>query len=249
VSHRITVQPETFTMVKFDAGEFLAIAEDAATAVGVPDDVAIAIEVDEALPLPLIGSAAAVSDDGLALWFTGGAFEDPRYQAQLEPIVSRAELGAAILRGLDRRAGGFADAPPDEEISDRQRAIWDVYAEGRLARLDGFHRARTAPALHVPAALRVQRLRRRRVRAALGPAELQLGRAARDRGPAGRGRHPARGQAGVDPQGLTPRQLTRPGLVSLLFEVLGRDRLVQVEVRCAHEQRRGRGGHVDHDRA
>lgn len=138
MSHRITLQPETFTLVKFDAAEFLAIAEDVATSLGVPDIVAIAIEVDEALPLPLIGSVSAVADGALALWFTGGTFEDPRYQAQLEPIITRTELGAAMLRALDRRDGGFADAPPDEELSDRQRAIWDVYAEGRLARLGGF---------------------------------------------------------------------------------------------------------------
>jgi hypothetical protein len=138
VSHRITLDPEAFTMVKFDAGELLALAEEAATAVGVPDDVAISIEVDEALPLPLVASAADVKDGTLALWFTGGSFEDPRYQAQLEPLTSKTELGAAMLRALDRRAGGFEDAPADAELSDRQRAIWDVYAEGRLARLGGF---------------------------------------------------------------------------------------------------------------
>ncbi len=138
MSHKIALTPEAFTMVKFDAGELLAIAEVAATDVGLPDDVAISIEVDEALPLPLIASAVDSGDGQISAWFSGGCFESPKYQAVLEPDISKTELGAAFLRGRDRLDGGFEDAPPDGEISERQRAIWDVYTDGRLARLGGF---------------------------------------------------------------------------------------------------------------
>jgi hypothetical protein len=130
--------PEAFTMVKFDAAELLAIAEDAATAVGVPDDVGIAIEVDEALPHPLVASLVEINDGSIALWFSGGTFEDPQYQAQLHPLNSKTELAAALLRARDRLDGGFEDAPSDTDLTERQRAIWDVYAEGRVARLGGF---------------------------------------------------------------------------------------------------------------
>ena len=138
VSHTITLTPEAFTLVKFDAAELLAIAEDAATAVGVPEGADIAIEVDEALPLPLIASAVETADGKLSCWFSGGCFEDPKYQAVLQPETSRTELAALFLRGRDRLDGGFEAAPADAEISDRQRAIWDVYADGRLARRGGF---------------------------------------------------------------------------------------------------------------
>jgi hypothetical protein len=138
VSHTISLTPEAFTMVKFDAAELLAIAQSAATAVGVPDDIMVNIEVDEALPLPLIASAVAAKDGRLELWFSGGCFESPKYQAVLEPDVSKTELGAAFLRGRDRLNGGFEDAPTDGEISERQRALWDVYTDGRLARQGGF---------------------------------------------------------------------------------------------------------------
>jgi hypothetical protein len=138
VSHAISLTPEAFTLVKFDAAELLAIAEDAATAVGVPDDVSIAIDVDEALPGPLIASAAEAVPGKLSFWFSGGSFEDPKRLAMLQPEMSRTELAAAFLRGRDRLDGGFEDAPPDGEISERQRAIWDVYAEGRLAQQGGF---------------------------------------------------------------------------------------------------------------
>jgi hypothetical protein len=138
VSHTISLTPEAFTLVKFDAAELLAIAEDAATTVGVPDDVSIAIDVDEALPGPLIASASEATDGTLSLWFSGGCFEDPKRQSMLEPEMSRTELAAALLRGRDRLDGGFEDAPADGDLSERQRAIWDVYAEGRLDQRGGF---------------------------------------------------------------------------------------------------------------
>jgi hypothetical protein len=138
VSHTISLTPEAFTMVKFDAGELLAIAQDAATAVGVPEDVSIAIEVDEALPGPLIASAAEAAPGKLSFWFSGGCFEDPKRLAVLQPEMSKTELAAAFLRGRDRLDGGFESAPPDGEVSERQRAIWDAYTEGRLVRQGGF---------------------------------------------------------------------------------------------------------------
>jgi hypothetical protein len=136
VTHTITLDPETFPMVKVDAAELLAIAEEAATAAGVADDVSIAIEVDEALPHPLIAHMSWIADDGsVGLWFSGGTFEDPQHQAMLHPANSKAELTGAFLRARDRLDGGFEDAPPDGELSERQRAIWDVYTEGRIVRL------------------------------------------------------------------------------------------------------------------
>jgi hypothetical protein len=138
VSYDISLTPETFTLVKYDAASLLAIAQDAAKAVGVPDDVKIVMEVDEALPGPLIASASEAAPGTLSFWFSGGCFEDPKRQAELQPEMSKTELAAAFLRGRDRLDGGFEDAPADGEITERQRAIWDVYTEGRLVRLGGF---------------------------------------------------------------------------------------------------------------
>jgi hypothetical protein len=138
VSYDISLTPEAFTLVKYDAASLLAVAQQAAGAVGIPEGTKLVIEVDEALPGPLIASASEAQTGTLSFWFSGGCFEDPKRQAELQPEMSKTEFGAAFLRGLDRLDGGFEDAPSDAELSQRQRAIWDVYAEGRLKRLGGF---------------------------------------------------------------------------------------------------------------
>lgn len=135
---RVAVAPEAFTLVKFDRARLIALAEEAAKAVAFPADVDVAIEVDEALPHPLTGSYAEIVDGRAELWFTGGSLEDPRYQSELSEANAKVELGAALLRARDRLSDGFSDATADAELSDRMRAIWDTYAEGRLARLGGF---------------------------------------------------------------------------------------------------------------
>jgi hypothetical protein len=138
VTYDISLTPEAFTLVKFDAAELLAIAQTAAERVGVPAGLTIDIEVDEALPHPLIASASEVGDGTMSLWFSGGSFEDSKHQAVLTPEGSLMELASAFLRGRDRLDGGFEDAPPDGEISERQRVIWDTYTEGRLERQGGY---------------------------------------------------------------------------------------------------------------
>lgn len=135
---RITVTPETFTLVAFDPARVLALAEEAALVVGFPDAVDVAIEIDEALPHPLTGSYVEIVDARAELWFTGGSLEDPRRQGQLSEENAKVELGAVLLRAGDRLSEGFAGATADEKLDERVRVIWDTYAEGRLARLGGF---------------------------------------------------------------------------------------------------------------
>ena len=131
----ITLTPPTFTLVKFDADEVRALIEQTLREVGFPTDVDVAIEVDEVLPHPLTASSVDVSDGTANLWFTGGCFESPQRQTGLSVENTRVELGSALLRAKDRIDGGFADAPPDDELDDRQRTLWEAYAEGRLVAL------------------------------------------------------------------------------------------------------------------
>ena len=131
----ITLIPAEFTLVKFDADQVRELIAQTIAEVGFPADVAVTVEVDEVLPHPLTASLVDIADGEAKLWFTGGCFESPQRQTGLSVDHTRVELGSALLRAKDRLSEGFANAPRDEELDDRQRTIWDAYAEGRLVAL------------------------------------------------------------------------------------------------------------------
>ncbi len=134
MSHTFTLTPEEFTLVKYDAAELLVIAEDAATRVGVPDGVSITIDVDEALPGPLIASAAEVADGNLAFWFSGGCFEDPKRQSMLEPEMSRTELVQALLDDWQFPA---TDPEVRSRYEEQLAQLGPAALHRRLAEVDG----------------------------------------------------------------------------------------------------------------
>lgn len=131
----ITLVPAEFTLVKFDAAELRDLVATTMATVGFPTDVDVTVEVDEVLPHPLTASQVSVGESTANLWFTGGCFESPQRQAGLSRANTQVELGAALLRAMDRMSGGFEAAPPDDDLDDRQRNLWDAYAEARCARL------------------------------------------------------------------------------------------------------------------
>ncbi|HZJ26380.1 MAG TPA: hypothetical protein VFF40_05115 [Acidimicrobiia bacterium] len=132
---RVRVTPDAFELVYYDAAEIAALAERVADRVGVPADIEVSIEVDEALPRPLLGSYVDLVDGALSIWCSGGNFEDPHYPRRFSESLAGFELGSDLLRGADRLSPGFSEAPVDGELSDRRRAAWDVSARGRLTRL------------------------------------------------------------------------------------------------------------------
>jgi hypothetical protein len=127
-----TVEPSTFTMVDFDAGEIAALADELAGKVGLGSDVSILVEVDETTPL---GRTEMVSVDPVHIRTESGSFEDPKRIRQFDRDGAADVLGRYLLRAADRRREGFGDAPPDSELTVPQRTAWEVYAVGRLARM------------------------------------------------------------------------------------------------------------------
>ncbi len=127
----VTLVPAEFTLVKFDAAEVRALIDQTMTEVGFPSAVDLTVEVDEVLPHPLTASMVEIVDGAAQLWFTGGCFESPQRQTGLSVENTRVELGAALFRAIDRLSGGFETAPADDELTDRQRGLWDAYAEAR----------------------------------------------------------------------------------------------------------------------
>jgi hypothetical protein len=131
----VTLVPAEFTLVTFDAARVRELIDAALADTGFPSDVDVTVEVDEVLPHPLTASLVAIVDGRARLWFTGGCFESPQRSTGLSEDHTRVELAGALFRAQDRLSGGFETAPEDEELDDRRRALWDAYAEARVAAL------------------------------------------------------------------------------------------------------------------
>ena len=139
---RVTVQPDPFTLIAYDAAEIGAIVEDCAALVGIPTDVDINVEIDEELFAPLVGHLSDVVDGRVKLWMSGGNLEDNRQPRTFSAAQARRDFTYALLRAKDR-LGDFANAPADGELNRAERAAWDVHAVGRAERL-GFPARRQA---------------------------------------------------------------------------------------------------------
>lgn len=131
---RVSVSPEAFLYVDYDAVKIAQLTEELADRAGLPPDVEISVEVDEELPLPLTGATADIVDGRAVLWFSGANFENGRSRTHFDEAAARTELAMSLFRAGDRLRG-FADAPRDEDLEDAHRNAWDVWAEGRVARL------------------------------------------------------------------------------------------------------------------
>jgi hypothetical protein len=131
----ITVTPDPFTLVPYDARELAAIIEDAAALVGLPPGVDIHLEVDEELFAPLTGHMSDVVDGRVELWVSGANFEDNRRPRHFSATQARRDLVIMLLRAKDRLSEAFAGAPADRDLSRSERAAWDAHAVGRAGRL------------------------------------------------------------------------------------------------------------------
>jgi hypothetical protein len=131
----ITVSPDPFTLIAYDAAVIKGMLEEAAALAEVPPGVDIALNVDEELFAPLTGHMSDVVDGKVVLWISGGNFEDNKRPTHFSPDQARLDLVVMMLRAKDRLSDDFAAAPPDAELSRGERAAWDAYAVGRVGRL------------------------------------------------------------------------------------------------------------------
>ncbi|MDQ1445991.1 MAG: hypothetical protein QOI20_2455 [Acidimicrobiaceae bacterium] len=124
----ITVTPQQFTMVHFDAARIAELASDVADRVGLPADLAVTVEVDEKVPL---GRTRIASLDPLVVAVQGGAFENAKNLRHLSDHSVVDVLGRIFHRVADRLDPRFADAPDDDGLTLQQATAWDAYAVGR----------------------------------------------------------------------------------------------------------------------
>ena len=129
---KVTVTPQTFELVNFDASEIESVAQEVASAVGLGDDVIIEITVAEE---EMQGrSKATLEGSTVKIDVSGGAFESLRKARDFAADRCKAVLGQALMRARDRLDPQFGDPPGDDEISVHLEAAWSTYIEGRLDR-------------------------------------------------------------------------------------------------------------------
>jgi len=127
----VTVSPEEFHLVLYDAAEIASIVSALADTVGLGDRT-IEIEVDEKTPL---GSSAVVSLDPIRITVESGAFEDAKKLRHLNREGVEGVIGRHFMRTIDRLNPDFGDPPADDDLPIELYTAWDIYAVGRLERL------------------------------------------------------------------------------------------------------------------
>jgi hypothetical protein len=128
---KVSVSPEQFQLVEFDAAEIEMVVGTLADRLGL-EGRTIHIEVDERTPL---GSSTLTSLDPITITAESGAFEDAKHIRHLSRTSIEGVMGRHLLRARDRLDPAFGNPPSDDELSINLHTAWDVYAVGRLARL------------------------------------------------------------------------------------------------------------------
>jgi len=135
MSPQVTVAPEQFVMVAYDAGEIAEMVRDLSAQIGIANPVSV--EVDERTPLSKMSASVdgTSSDATVRLIFESGALENTKQLTTFGAPRARLSIGRMLLRASDRLSGRFDAAPDDLELTNPQNAAWDTYCGGRLQRL------------------------------------------------------------------------------------------------------------------
>src|SRR5437763_9635584 len=120
----VTVSPEQFQLVEYEAAEIASIAGELADTVGLGDR-DIRIEVDEKTPL---GSSAVVSLDPITITVESGGFEDAKHLRHMDREGVEGVIGRHLIRTIDRLDPDFGDPPADDDLPIELYTAWDIYA-------------------------------------------------------------------------------------------------------------------------
>jgi hypothetical protein len=131
VAPKVTVVPETFTLVDYEAPAIAQVVTELRRQVGLPEDFAIRVEVDETTPL---GRAHLSGVDPAVLVVESGALEHLHRPRQFDARRAADVFGRLLFRLRDRLDPAFGNPPEDEELLLPVSSAWDVYAVGRLDR-------------------------------------------------------------------------------------------------------------------
>ena len=132
---RVTVTPEVFTFVDYDAAEIRALTEKSAADAGL-GDAEVHVDVVESTPLGRAGVAALSpgSPARVELRIEGGAVESLKAPRRFAPTRAAETLGRLLLRAADVLDDGFGFAGDFNALAVPHQVAWDVYSVGRLER-------------------------------------------------------------------------------------------------------------------
>lgn len=130
--YSVTVTPERFTMVDYEADTIGHVVLRLCQQVGLPSGLDVRVDVDQSTPL---GRAHIASSDPVVLVVESGALEDNHRPRQFHDNNAALVFGRLLLKLRDRLDPGFSDAPADDELTLELATAWDVYATGRLDRM------------------------------------------------------------------------------------------------------------------
>jgi hypothetical protein len=129
----VTVEPETFALVDYQASAIAEVAARVWQQVGLlADGRTLRVEVDESTPL---GRAWVKSVDPVVLTIESGGLEHNHRPRQFDELAAAQLFGRLLLRVRDQLDPAFGAAPGDDDLTLSQSAAWDAYAMGRVSRL------------------------------------------------------------------------------------------------------------------
>ncbi len=129
----MSVSPETFTLVEYEAGQIQAVFDDMVTRVpGLPEGLTAEIQIDEELSTARV---AVQSIEPLVLAMESGAFENTKQPRTFGVEASENAFGRLLFEVADRLSDDFGAPAIDDPLEFTERIAWDAYCFGRLSRI------------------------------------------------------------------------------------------------------------------
>jgi hypothetical protein len=125
----VTVTPETFAMVDFDAARIASVVAGLLGRVGLDPDTDVHLEVNETTPM---GRVRLTGVAPITVTAESGALEDPKAPRQLSEPGTAEALGRMLFAARDRLDPAFGAPALDDEVPGGVAMAWDVYCVARL---------------------------------------------------------------------------------------------------------------------
>lgn len=127
----ITLQPDTFTKVDYDADQLVGWAQEALEGVaGLSADLAVAVELDENAATTTF---TLTSIDPVEIRLDSGSVENHRDPRRLGELETKITFTRIFLELLDRRYSWFRAPEIGAEVSQAHKVAWEVNLYGRVA--------------------------------------------------------------------------------------------------------------------